>query len=930
MIGIFKHEVDTINDRIIIKDKYQMLKSLICAKKGYLVKEIPINLNNKDNLNMSLSNNPFIVNKSIGLNYFTNNVNNNSSVNNNNNNNINNITNNSNIANTINLLEESYFNNNNNNSQVIKKYYYPGELFDKYSVFDFGDHSNPETLSTYSPKKNGIKNKLSNNDIINKILNKEINKTLNNEASNNNRSSIYNNLKTINTMHTNHNKSGINYINKINTINTNAINNSKGINLSSIKYNFQCNIESETIIYIVSSVLRSQQTIRNSITNLSAINNTSNKNILNVNNNINNISNINNSNMSLNNNSFNSNKNAIEYSLTHNSKSITINNNKTNKTKEIIYAQLTQESLMTVLSSNMFTFFSKHIFTNNLIPSNLINFKEITIIAELGKGGFGVVVLIKYKMNFFAMKIISHDYLKLKRNYRDYFNGEINFTNQVISPFVTQIKTVSFNEMFCFYIMDYSSSLTLRTVIKDLQVYNLLLPLLKVKEIIVNLVIALETVHSKKIIHRDIKPENIIIESNGYIKLIDFGLAKKLIKGYANSILGSPYYMSPEQVLGSLYNTSCDYWAVGVILYELLYGFNPFKIPNCPSVIHIYKLIVNPSNLEYFDFEASKRYDKNYYEGDLLGYREGNYYKDLQEFEELRTLVIKLLDKNLSNRITCFSEFCSIIDFDYDSMRDLKYKALEIESFKIVPSIYYNEEDKEKYLNYVNYKTKINNNTISSEDSFDDSRNEDLQNNKTLEDRNKDAFLSDNDFLLSLKGIEYSEEFIWENILNKEVNRNKIKVDLGTNTNSRNTTENKIKNNNKKTEISNDVGGDKNISNDNNNINSNNRENNESRSYVKRSTLKIKDDEIVNIEVNKLKEFIDNEHNDINNNFKNINDPNYNRSKRIVNSGNKLNNINNNDSSIENSINKDISDSNNNNELNNEKYISWLRDNIKV
>jgi protein kinase A len=87
---------------------------------------------------------------------------------------------------------------------------------------------------------------------------------------------------------------------------------------------------------------------------------------------------------------------------------------------------------------------------------------------------------------------------------------------------------------------------------------------------------ALEFLHSKNIIYRDLRPENILIQRSGYIKLSDFSYAKE-INGRTYTLCGTPEYLAPEVILNKGYGKSVDFWCLGILLYELLAGIDPFS-----------------------------------------------------------------------------------------------------------------------------------------------------------------------------------------------------------------------------------------------------------------------------------------------------------------------------------------------------------------
>lgn len=85
--------------------------------------------------------------------------------------------------------------------------------------------------------------------------------------------------------------------------------------------------------------------------------------------------------------------------------------------------------------------------------------------------------------------------------------------------------------------------------------------------------------HDSKIIYRDLKPENILLDRDGYIMLADFGLAKILNSADQedpNSFCGTPEYLAPEMIIGSGHDHSLDWWALGILIYEMIIGIPPF------------------------------------------------------------------------------------------------------------------------------------------------------------------------------------------------------------------------------------------------------------------------------------------------------------------------------------------------------------------
>jgi cGMP-dependent protein kinase len=148
------------------------------------------------------------------------------------------------------------------------------------------------------------------------------------------------------------------------------------------------------------------------------------------------------------------------------------------------------------------------------------------------------------------------------------------------------------NSNYCFILMEFVNELNLddhlskKTTKKN--VYE-------TQFYIGSMLLMLEYLQKKYIAHRDIKPSNIMIDSNGYLKMIDFGTAK-VLKDYTSTIIGTPHYIAPEILQGKGYSLSCDFWSLGICMYEIFYGIYPFG-NEANEVIEIYKEVLKKSLL---------------------------------------------------------------------------------------------------------------------------------------------------------------------------------------------------------------------------------------------------------------------------------------------------------------------------------------------
>lgn len=107
---------------------------------------------------------------------------------------------------------------------------------------------------------------------------------------------------------------------------------------------------------------------------------------------------------------------------------------------------------------------------------------------------------------------------------------------------------------------------------------------------------AVNFLHDNNLVHRDLKPENLLLDENGNVKLCDFGWCVELAVGNRSTFCGTYEYMAPEIINESPYNNGIDVWSLGVLLYELIHGYSPFRAKNNrdseQEYIEIFKNIV--------------------------------------------------------------------------------------------------------------------------------------------------------------------------------------------------------------------------------------------------------------------------------------------------------------------------------------------------
>ena len=212
------------------------------------------------------------------------------------------------------------------------------------------------------------------------------------------------------------------------------------------------------------------------------------------------------------------------------------------------------------------------------------SFEDYQIVKKIGQGTFGKVYLVKNSKNdkMYAMKAIRKD-LIVETDSVDSLRVEKLILLQVRHPFIISMEQVFAQETRIYFIMQFMQGGELFKHLSERKRF----PETLVKFYGAQIALALGYLHKNNIYYRDLKPENILLGLDGYILLADFGLAKinELEDGaMPNSFCGTPEYISPEMIVGSGHDHTLDWWAFGVLIYEMIVGMPPFYHKNQPTM----------------------------------------------------------------------------------------------------------------------------------------------------------------------------------------------------------------------------------------------------------------------------------------------------------------------------------------------------------
>lgn len=219
-----------------------------------------------------------------------------------------------------------------------------------------------------------------------------------------------------------------------------------------------------------------------------------------------------------------------------------------------------------------------------LVPSpnryQNLKLEEFTRSQIIGEGGFGRVQFLQHKTDrslVFALKYVKRSQMIAKKQVEHIFN-EQQIQLSCDSPFIVKLYKTFKDDSYLYFLMEVCLGGELFVLLHNQKEGRFKEN--GAKFISACVLEALSFLHERGIIYRDLKPENLLIDKNGYIKLTDFGFAKHLeADERTTTFAGTPEYVAPEILASKAYDKSVDYWAYGILIFELLCGRSPFACP---------------------------------------------------------------------------------------------------------------------------------------------------------------------------------------------------------------------------------------------------------------------------------------------------------------------------------------------------------------
>ncbi len=236
------------------------------------------------------------------------------------------------------------------------------------------------------------------------------------------------------------------------------------------------------------------------------------------------------------------------------------------------------------VGESLFTFTSEENYSTTLSGQRMGGYR---IIERVGRGGMGTVYKAEQVdlQRIVALKVISDEHTKDKE-FVELFIHEARAAAKLNHPNIVQVYDVKRHNDHYYFSMEYVSAGSVQEILNKQRKT----PWSRTVEMLLDAARGLDYAHKKGIIHRDIKPDNLMISESGMVKIGDMGLARGLEEKIGpeeeTSVIGTPHYIAPEQVLGRPADFRSDIYSLGATAYRMLTGITPFNAPSVRDLVN--------------------------------------------------------------------------------------------------------------------------------------------------------------------------------------------------------------------------------------------------------------------------------------------------------------------------------------------------------
>ncbi|KAH8279576.1 hypothetical protein KR018_002159, partial [Drosophila ironensis] len=251
---------------------------------------------------------------------------------------------------------------------------------------------------------------------------------------------------------------------------------------------------------------------------------------------------------------------------------------------------------------------------------------DLEVVSTLGIGGFGRVELVKAhhqnRIDTFALKCLKKRHIvDTKQEEHIYSERHIMLSSR--SPFICRLYRTFRDEKYVYMLLEACMGGEIWTMLRDRGSFED-----NAAQFIIGCVLqAFDYLHARGIIYRDLKPENLMLDERGYVKIVDFGFAKQIgTSAKTWTFCGTPEYVAPEIILNKGHDRAVDYWALGILIHELLNGTPPFSAPDPMQTYNLIlkgiDMIAFPKHISRWAVQLIKRLCRDV-PSERLGYQTG-------------------------------------------------------------------------------------------------------------------------------------------------------------------------------------------------------------------------------------------------------------------------------------------------------------------